>query len=225
MTQDSLLIYVVDDDEVVRRSYGMLLLARGHPVRLFDSGENFLASVGPQSHGCVILDLRMGGMSGLEVFQELRRRASPLVVLFLSGHGDIPTAVQAVQTGAFGWLEKPCNEDQLMRHLQGALAEAGRRAEALRETAQSRALWSTLTEREQEVALLVAEGKSSKQVARVLSARKPAAPITHRTVETHRGRVFDKLSVTNSNELLLFLQAIGLSGRETASQSNGRPAS
>jgi two-component system response regulator TtrR len=217
MTQESLLIYVVDDDEAVRRSYGMLLLTRGHAVRLFESGESFLASLGPQSCGCVILDLRMGGMSGLEVFQELRRRGSQLVVLFLSGHGDIPTAVQAVQTGAFGWLEKPCNEDQLMRHLQSALAEARRRAQVLRGTARSRALWSTLTEREQEVALLMAEGKSSKAVARVLSARKPAAPLTHRTVETHRGRVFDKLSVTNTNELLLFLQEIGLTGRESGS--------
>jgi len=216
MTQDNLLIYVVDDDEVVRRSYGMLLLARGHIVRLFDSGENFLASAGPQSHGCVILDLRLGGMSGLAVFQELRRRASPLVVLFLSGHGDIPTAVQAVQAGAFGWLEKPCSEDQLMGHIQGALAEAGRRADTLRVITQGRAVWCTLTEREQEVALLVAEGKSSKQVARVLSAKKPTAPLTHRTVETHRSRVFDKLSVTNSNELLLFLQQIGQARREPA---------
>jgi FixJ family two-component response regulator len=222
MTQDSLLIYVVDDDESVRRSYGMLLLARGYTVRLFDSGENFLSSVGPQSHGCVILDLRLGGMSGLEVFQELGKRASSLVVLFLSGHGDIPTAVQAVQTGAFGWLEKPCDEDELIGQLRGALAEAGRRSEALRATAQGRALWSTLTEREQEVALLVAEGKSSKEIARVLSARKPAAPLTHRTVETHRGRLFEKLSVTNSNALLLFLQEIGLTGREPATKSNAR---
>lgn len=210
MMQTQLNLFVVDDDEAVRRSYGSLLLARGHSVRLFESGETFLAAADLHACGCVLLDLRLSGMSGLDVFRELRVNASPLVVLFLSGHGDIPTAVQAVQAGAFGWLEKPCDEDRLMSHLCDALAEAGRRASSIRASAQAQSLWQTLTDREKEVALLAAEGKSSKQIARVLSARKPATPINYRTVETHRGRALDKLSVTNSNELLKLLHGIGL---------------
>ncbi|HEY8907782.1 MAG TPA: response regulator, partial [Rhodoferax sp.] len=107
-------LYVVDDDEAVRRSLGLLLLSRGYAVQTFESGETFLAAIRPQDSGCVILDLRMVGISGLQVFDELRLRSSPLVVLFLSGNGDISTAVDAVQRGAFGWLEKPCSEDILL---------------------------------------------------------------------------------------------------------------
>jgi FixJ family two-component response regulator len=207
---DKLNLYVVDDDQAVRRSYGSLLLAKGHPVRLFESGETFLASADLQACGCVLLDLRLSGMSGLDVFRELCRLESPLVVLFLSGHGDIPTAVQAVQAGAFGWLEKPCEQSRLMAHLQGALEEAGRRASARGAVARAHTLWGTLTDREKEVALLAADGHSSKQIARLLTDRNPAMPITHRTVETHRARSLDKLGVTNSNELLKLLHGIGL---------------
>jgi two-component system, LuxR family, response regulator TtrR len=210
MNPMNLNLYVVDDDEAVRRSYGALLLARGHTVRLFESGEAFLASADLRKEGCVILDLRMDGMSGLQVFEELRRRASPLVVLFLSGHGDIATAVEAVQGGAFGWLEKPCDEARLMQEIRKALDQAALQAQKRRAAQHGLTLWATLTEREREVAPLVAEGKSSKMIARLLRERNPGMPINHRTVETHRGRIFDKLIVANSNELLIFLQEHGL---------------
>lgn len=124
MNQLSLNLYVVDDDEAVRRSLGMLLLSRGYTVQIFESGEAFLAASHQHHNGCVILDLRLNGMNGLEVLDELRTRHSSLVVLFLSGHGDIPVAVNAVQNGAFGWLEKPCNDDVLLEKVQRALDHA-----------------------------------------------------------------------------------------------------
>ena len=191
---------VVDDDEAVRRSLGLLLLSRGYAVQTFASGEAFLASADIQRAGCVVLDLRMEGMSGLQVFDALRAQDSPLVVLFLSGHGDIPMAVEAVQNGAFGWLEKPCNDERLLESIAKALQQA--QAIAVRRQARQAAqlLWAKLTPREMQVARLVAEGKPNKKIALEL------APLELRTVETHRAHVFAKLGLSNSHELDRFLR-------------------
>ncbi|ADU36062.1 response regulator transcription factor [Variovorax paradoxus] len=191
---------VVDDDEAVRRSLGLLLLSRGYAVQTFASGEAFLASADIQRAGCVVLDLRMEGMSGLQVFDALRAQDSPLVVLFLSGHGDIPMAIEAVQNGAFGWLEKPCNDERLLESIAKALQQA--QAIAVRRQARQAAqlLWAKLTPREMQVARLVAEGKPNKKIALEL------APLELRTVETHRAHVFAKLGLSNSHELDRFLR-------------------
>jgi len=194
-------LYVVDDDEAVRRSLGMLLLSRGYAVQTFESGEGFLNATKSQDGGCVILDLRMNGMSGLQVFDELRLRSSNLVVLFLSGNGDIATAVDAVQRGAFGWLEKPCREDIFLEKIRLALA----RAAALGANANARqkavSLWSKLTEREQDVARHVANASSNKEIARALTP-----PCEPRTVETHRAKVYAKLGLTTATELDRFIR-------------------
>jgi len=197
----SLNLYVVDDDEAVRRSLGMLLLSRGHAVQTFESGEDFLAMVRPQDCGCLILDLRMAGMSGLQVFDELRNRASLLVVLFLSGNGDIATAVDAVQRGAFGWLEKPCSEDAFLEKVNLALVRAKALSVNAGARAKARALWSKLTEREQDVARRVANGESNKEIARTLTP-----PCEPRTVETHRGKAYAKLGLTTPTELDRFIR-------------------
>lgn len=193
-------LYVVDDDDAVRRSLGLLLLSRGHAVQTFDSGEAFLAAVDLKRAGCVILDLRMGGMSGLQVFEQLRARQSPMVVLFLSGHGDIPTAVDAVQKGAFGWLEKPCNDEQLLTSVHSALQKATKLAIKQQHQQEAQTRWERLTPREKQIARQVAEGKPNKRIALDL------ATLELRTVETHRAHVFAKLGVANSNELDRFLR-------------------
>lgn len=193
-------LYVVDDDDAVHRSLGLLLLSRGHAVQTFDSGEAFLAAVDLKRAGCVILDLRMGGMSGLQVFEQLRARQSPMVVLFLSGHGDIPTAVDAVQKGAFGWLEKPCNDEQLLTSVHSALQKAAELAVKQQHQQEAQTRWERLTPREKQIARQVAEGKPNKRIALDL------APLELRTVETHRAHVFAKLGVANSNELDRFLR-------------------
>ena len=203
-------IYVVDDDKAVRRSIGNLLLSRHYAVQTYASGEEFLAQVPLDQGGVVVLDLRLEdasgqGLSGLEVFESLRQRNSPLVVLFLSGHGDIPTAVQAVQNGAFAWLEKPCVDDALISHIDQASIRAREAWDRHRARQSAIAQWDRLTERECEVAVLYAQGHAAKEIARTLTARKPESPIDHRTVENHLARCRAKLEISNSNELQKFL--------------------
>lgn len=181
-------LFLVDDDEAVRRSLLLLLFAQGLPVQGFESGEAFLQALSPRQTGCVILDLRMEGLSGMAVLEQLRQRRSPLVVLFLSGHGDIPTALEAVRQGAFDWVVKP-DTGRLLERLPAALAEAQARAHALQQ-------WDSLTQREREVARLVGLGWANKEIARQLEP-----PCSPRSVETHRAHLFAKLGLGNDNEL------------------------
>jgi FixJ family two-component response regulator len=212
MTPKPLHIYIVDDDEAVRRSLGSLLLARlaDCTVQTFDSGESFLAGAQLEACGVLVLDLRMQGMSGLDVFQQLQQRASPLVVVFLSGHGDIPVAVRAMQQGAVSWLEKPCSDERLMEAVLRAKSLAADRAAALYLRQQARQLWARVTAREKQVAPLVAQGLSSKECAQRLTQADPDNPIDYRTVEAHRAKIFAKLELANSNALQVFLRDNGL---------------
>lgn len=188
MMETPITLYVVDDDEALRKSSMLLLFSEGLPVQAFSSGEAFLAGADLHKPGCVILDLRMEGMSGLAVFDTLRQAHSPLVTLFLSGHGDIPTAVEAIRQGAFDWVVKP-DTQALLHKLPAAVAEARARARAQH-------LWNELTPREREVAHLVASGQSNKGIARLLNP-----PCSPRSVETHRASVFAKLGMANASEL------------------------
>ncbi|NWK78063.1 response regulator transcription factor [Aquitalea sp. LB_tupeE] len=194
MKEMPLTLFIVDDDEALRRSLLLLLLSQGLAVQAFDSGEAFLSAVNLRQPGCVILDLRLGGISGLSVFDSLLAAHSPLVTLFLSAHGDIPTALEAVRRGAFDWVEKP-DTQHLLDKLPAAIALARARAQALRQ-------WAELTPREREVARLVGLGQPNKEIARVL-----VPPCGHRSVETHRANIFSKLQCANDNELGRWLAA------------------
>jgi two-component system response regulator DctR len=188
MQRRSLNIYVVDDDEAVRRSLLLMLMSTGFAVQGFESGEVFLRTVDMHASGVLILDLRLNGLSGLEVFARLKAARSPLVVLFLSGHGDIPTALNAVRQGARDWVVKP-DSDALLDKLPGAVEEAACRAQALEQ-------WESLTPREREVAVHVARGIANKEIARLLQP-----PCSPRSVETHRAHLFAKLGISNDNVL------------------------
>lgn len=194
MKDAPLTLYVVDDDEALRRSLLLLLFSQGLAVQAFDSGEAFLEAVDLNQPGCVILDLRMGAMSGLAVFEQIRGKHSPLVTVFLSGHGDIPTALEAVRRGAYDWVQKP-DTQQLLDKLPAAIAEA-------RERGQAQRMWDDLTAREREVARLVGLGQPNKEIARVL-----VPPCGPRSVETHRANIFNKLQCANDNELGRWLAA------------------
>ena len=194
MKDTQLTLYVVDDDEALRRSLLLLLFSQGLAVQVFDSGEAFLDAVDMRQPGCVILDVRMKGMSGLTVFERLLDAHSPLVTLFLSAHGDIPTALEAVRRGAYDWVEKP-DTQQLLDKLPAAIALARARVQALR-------LWAELTPREREVARLVGLGQPNKEIARIL-----VPPCGPRSVETHRANIFSKLQCANDNELGRWLAA------------------
>jgi two-component system response regulator TtrR len=188
MNKPHLNIYIVDDDEGVRRSLVMLLHGQGHALQAFDSGEAFLDQVDAKQTGCVVLDLRMGGISGIEVFDQLLARRSPLVVLFLSGHGDIELAIEQVKKGAFDWIEKP-STPQVLAKIGPAMDRAADRAQAMQR-------WLNLTKREQEAARLLALGGTSKEIARQMV---PACDF--RTVDTYRARVFEKLHLGGVAEL------------------------
>ncbi|QNM94690.1 response regulator transcription factor [Chitinimonas koreensis] len=191
-------VYLVDDDAAVRDALGLLLLSHGYTVRAFDSGEAFLAAIDARSEGVAVLDVRMTGLSGLDVFDRLRADDSELIVLFLSGHGDIPMAVQAVKQGAFDFLEKPCGDQQLLDKIDDALAIAQARSQSRggQQAVQSRL--ATLSPREREVMQLVLAGKLNKQVADELN-------IAIRTVEVHRANVFAKMGVRSALDLAQLL--------------------
>ena len=206
-------LFIVDDDEAVRTGLGSQFIARGYSVRAFKSGELFLTAISAASEGVVILDLRMDpGMGGIAVFNMLRSMGCPLLVLFLSGHGTIPQAVQAVKDGAFGWLPKPCDETELLEQVQRAMQTATAQSVLRYDQRNARKLWDTLTPREADTALLDAMGRSAKEIAKMLTARDPNRPITYRTIENHRSNVYLKLGLENSNELQKFLRDNGLAG-------------
>jgi len=190
----NLTLYIVDDDEGVRSALVTLLVARGYRIQAFGSGEDFLGSVNVSSPGCVLLDLRMEGMSGLQVHDELVRLESPLKVLFLSGHGDIPTAVESTRKGAVDWLVKGLPDAVFIDKVDRAMEAAEQSAGYLQERIEVMERWNSLTPRERDVALLVRHNWANKLIAEELQ-------IGVRAVETHRARVYEKLWVSNPVEL------------------------
>jgi two-component system, LuxR family, response regulator TtrR len=187
-------LYVVDDDDGVRDSLALLFVARRYRVQTFDSGESFLAQADTAHAGCVVLDVRMGGISGLQVFDEMQRLNSPLVVVFLSGHIDIPIAISYTKKGAFDCLEKPFDESLLLEKVAQAMRHAEGIASSLVLKREVLARWETLTPRETDVARLVRQGWANKRIADALQ-------IGVRAVETYRAKVYDKLWVSNPTEL------------------------
>ena len=202
-------VYLVDDDAGVRDALAWLLRSRRLMSELFDSAETFgayLARPGFEIRepSCVLLDVRMGALSGLALFDRMIRQGllPTLPVIFLTGHADVPTAVDAVKRGAFDFFEKPFSDNALVDHIEQALAQSGA---ALAERAQQRevqARLGSLTEREHEIMQRVIAGLANKQIADELA-------ISVRTVEVHRARVFDKMAVKSAVELANLLRASG----------------
>lgn len=187
-------VYIVDDDEAMRESLLALVESAGWSARGFQSGADFLGACQPEWRGCVLLDIRMPGPSGLAVQTELARRGITLPIVFLTGHGDVPMAVRALKAGAEDFLEKPVSPDVLLARLAAVLAlnEApSMRSEQAREV---RARYQRLTERERQVMALVVAGKPNKDIARALR-------ISHRTVEIHRARMMRKMEADTAMAL------------------------
>jgi two-component system response regulator DctR len=186
--------HVVDDDAAIRDALSWLFRSRGVGAQAWESGEAFLAARPEAMSGCVVLDVRMGGMSGVEVHDQLLARGCSMPVIFLTGHGDVPLAVGALKKGAFEFFEKPFNDNQLVDRVLDAMRahEALRRERALAEDLAARL--AQLTPREREVMHLVVSGEHNKGIADALS-------IAVRTVEVHRAHVFDKMGVRSAVEL------------------------
>ena len=193
--------HIVDDDEAIRDALEWLFKTRGVSCRTWPSGERFLDVWQPDWRGCIVLDIRMQGMSGLECFDTLLARGCQLPVIFITGHGDVPMAVSALKKGAFHFIEKPFNDHDLVDLVEKALAadRDRQRVAASRETIEARL--ATLTQREREVMELILEGKYNKVIADELS-------ISMRTVEAHRSRIFDKMDVRSAVELAQLLTVL-----------------
>jgi two-component system response regulator FixJ len=188
-------IFIVDDDEAVRAGLGALLTARGFDVRPFDSAEAFLSAAPAGANVCLLLDVRMPGMSGLELQRELKGRGNALPIIMITGHGDVPMAVAALKGGAVDFLEKPFDADVLLAAIEEAfrrVATPGGRLPGGEVLAQNAA---QLTPREREVMDLVVSGLANKAIATRLR-------IALRTVEIHRSRVMEKMGARHLSELV-----------------------
>lgn len=188
-------IHVVDDDEALRDSLVWMLEANAYRVAAHESAEAFLAALGEDTAGCLLLDVRMPGMSGIELFEELRRMHCSLPVVFITGHGDVPMAVAALKKGAVDFIEKPFSERDMLRLVEQCLRiDREGRDKRLLEADTNRRL-EQLTQREREVLDLIIAGKLNKQVADVLG-------ISIKTVEVHRARVMEKMGAHSLAELV-----------------------
>ena len=188
-------VYVVDDDEAVRDSLQWLLEGKDYRVRCFDSAESFLARFDPREVACLIADIRMDGMSGLELQDKLLERKSPLPIVFITGHGDVPMAVNTMKKGAMDFIEKPFKEDALVALVE-RMPEEARTAFSQPHAAASRdALLSKLTTRESQVLERIVAGRLNKQIADDLG-------ISIKTVEAHRANVMEKLNANTVADLL-----------------------
>jgi len=191
--------HLVDDDEAIRDALTWLLQSRTIPCRSYNSAEAFLASAPEQAQGCLVLDIRMTGMSGLDLFETLQEKGIDLPVIFLTGHGDVPMAVAALKKGAYDFFEKPFNDNELVTRVTEALAHDMRQRSAQDSARTIAARVDTLTSREKQVMELILAGKFNKVIADELN-------ISMRTVEVHRARLLEKMDVKSAVELAQLLK-------------------
>ena len=198
-------VHVVDDDASTRRSLARLLGGAGYEVALYATAEELLAAAGPSLEGCILLDLRLPGASGLELQDRLLERGCTAPVVFLTGHGDVPASVRAMKRGAVDFLQKPVAADELLAAVASALARDEATRRQLGEVGELRALAATLSDRQREVWLRVVRGDLNKQIAHDLG-------IVERTVKLHRAKTMEKLRARSTADLVRIAERLGVSG-------------
>jgi two-component system response regulator FixJ len=196
-------IFIVDDHEAVRDSLGALLQASGLSVQMYDCGRDFLDALNPSCHGCLLLDLRLPDISGIEVQQRLSAMGAKLRTIMISGHGDVPLAVKAMKAGAVDFIEKPCSDEVILSCVRRALelSEKAREEEATCDDLAERL--AQLTPREREVLNALVSGQANKVIAHDLG-------ISPRTVEIHRARVMSKMEAKSLSHLVRMALAAGI---------------
>jgi len=193
--QSSPLVYLVDDDEAVRDALGMLFKSVGLECRLFASALEFLEAYDPRRHSCLVADIRMPGLSGLDLQQRLNDQRAEMPVIFITGHGDVPMAVNAMKSGASDFIQKPFRDQDLIDRIHKALAQDRERREVRAAQNVIRERLALLTPREAEVMKRVVRGQANKVIALDLG-------VSQRTVELHRARVMRKLKMRSLAELV-----------------------
>jgi len=188
-------VYIIDDDDAVRDAMSMLLESRNIAHQLFNSADQFIAAIDGSESGCLVLDIRMPGRSGLDLQQELNQRNSVLPIIFITGHGELPMAVKAMRRGALDFVRKPIDEDNLLKRIEEAFAlESGVRLQFERRN-HIEALFAGLTDREHEILDAVCNGATNKAIG--LNLR-----ISERTVEVHRSNLMKKTGVSSLAQLI-----------------------
>ena len=195
-------ILIVDDDAAVRDALKLLLRSVGQAVETFGSAQEFLDAYAEDRPGCLVLDIRMPGMSGLELQQKLNERHSIIPIIFITGHGDVPMAVEAMQAGAVDFIQKPFRDQDLIDRINQALEKDSSNRAALGERNDIRRRLETLTPREREVLDLVMHGKANKVIAGDLK-------LSQRTVEIHRARVMEKMQASSLAHLVRMVLEVG----------------
>ena len=199
-------VYVVDDDEAVRDSLQWLLEGKDYRVRCFESAESFLSRYDAREVACLIVDVRMGGMTGLELQSRLIEVGSPLPIVFITGHGDVPMAVDSMKKGAMDFIQKPFKEDQLVTLVERMLDQAKDSFAEFQSAASRDALMARLTLRETQVLERIVAGRLNKQIADDLG-------ISIKTVEAHRANIMEKLNANTVADLLKI--ALGQNGSKS----------
>lgn len=194
-------IFIVEDDDAVRESLQLVLESLGHTVSAYASAGAFLEQFNSDLAGCLVLDIRMPGMNGMELQRKLNDSNSMLPIIFVTGHGDVPMAVEAMQQGAFDFIQKPYREQELLEKIERALALDKENRESLQQRQAILAHLQELTPREMDVLLLMIEGKANKVIAADLD-------ISQRTVEIHRARVMEKLRANSLAHLVRMVMQI-----------------
>jgi FixJ family two-component response regulator len=197
-------VYIVDDDPAIRDSLTLMIEQEGLPVLAFASAEAFLDGCDDTAFGCAIIDIRMPGMDGMQLQEEMTRRSILLPIVFLTGHGDIPMSVRAIKSGAVDFLTKPVTREKLLASVRTALQSGSQLLEKIARVQHTRALLAELTERESEVMTLAVLGHPNKEIARKLG-------ISHRTVEIHKAKIMHKTGAVNLLDLARIAQEGGLS--------------
>lgn len=197
------IVYIVDDEPGVRSALQTVVEAAGLKAEEFESAEGFLSSYGGQELGCLLLDLRLGGMSGLQLLKRMRSGGSHLPVIIMTGHGDIPAAVESMKLGAVDFLEKPLDHHALMEKIRVALAKAEASQAARAEAAEAKERLSVLTPRERELLLMLVGGRSSKQIA-------ADTGLSLRTVSNHRAHLLAKTGAENTADLVRMAVVSGM---------------
>jgi two-component system response regulator FixJ len=199
---DSFVVHIVDDDEAVRQSLAFMLSTAGIPVRVYESATSFLAGLPMLQAGCLITDVRMPDMTGLELLQQLRGKGIKLPVIVITGHGDIPLAVEAMKCGALDFIEKPFAEESILRAVRAAQDRTKRVGPRSEEEAQVASRLASLSERERQVLEGLVSGRANKIIAHELG-------ISPRTVEVYRANLMTKMQAKSLSELIRMTLAVG----------------
>ena len=214
VTEAAPTVFVVDDDTSVRKALARLVRSAGMTAHGFSTAEAFLAESQVEPASCLVLDVRLPGLNGLELQEALNRRGYPLAIIFISGHGDVPTSVRAMKAGAVDFLQKPFQESDLLDAIRRAVARSREAFARQAERARLQARYDTLTPREREVLSLVVTGLMNKQIAGELGA-------AEKTIKIHRGRAMEKMQAASLADLVRMAGLLGIPAQRSASQHMG----